>query len=66
VITHGLVCYSLAQRHLSLPHGETPSLHVPNTALALVDAAPPFRVSLWGCTAHLEDPEQRDQAAAPV
>jgi probable phosphoglycerate mutase len=55
VVTHGLVCYSLALRHLELPGGQQPDLRVPNTALALVEPSPPFRVSVWGCTAHLEE-----------
>jgi len=54
VVTHGLVCYSLALHHLSLPAGTAPDLRVPNTALAMVEPSPPFRVSLWGCTVHLE------------
>jgi len=54
VVTHGLVCYSLALHHLRLSAGATPDLRVPNTALAMIEPAPPFRVSLWGCTAHLE------------
>ena len=55
VVTHGLVCYSLALRHLELPGGTQADLRVPNTALALIESAPPFRVSVWGCTAHLEE-----------
>ena len=62
VVTHGLVCYSLALRHLALPGGAPPDMRVPNTALAVIESAPPFRVSLWGSTAHLED----DALAAPV
>ncbi len=55
VVTHGLVCYSLALRHLALPGGAPADLRVPNTALALIESSAPFRVSLWGCTAHLEE-----------
>jgi len=55
VVTHGLVCYSLALRHLELPGGAQADLRVPNTALALIDSSPPFRVAVWGCTAHLEE-----------
>ena len=55
VVTHGLVCYSLALRHLRLPAGSEPDLRVPNTALAMIEPAPPFHVALWGCVAHLED-----------
>ena len=54
VVTHGLVCHSLALHHLSLPTGAAPDLRVPNTALAMIEPSPPFRVSLWACTAHLE------------
>lgn len=53
VVTHGLVCYSLALRHLSLPGGAAPALHLPNTALAVIEPAPPHRVALWGSTEHL-------------
>jgi probable phosphoglycerate mutase len=62
VVTHGLVCYSLGLRHLALPSGREPELRVPNTALSLVEAAPPHRVVLWGCTAHLD----REEAGAPA
>ena len=62
VITHGLVLYSLALRHLALPEGGPPDMRLPNTALALIEPAAPFRVKLWGCTAHLEDAG----AGAPV
>jgi len=54
VVTHGLVCFSLAQRHLALPAGSAPALALPNTALALVDPTPPHAVARWGCVAHLE------------
>jgi probable phosphoglycerate mutase len=62
VITHGLVIYSLALRHLAIPGEGPPDMRLPNTALALIEPAPPFRVKLWGCTAHLEDAG----AGAPV
>jgi probable phosphoglycerate mutase len=65
VITHGLVLYSLALRHLAVPGGGAPEMRLPNTALALIEPAPPFRVELWGCTAHLEEAEEA-AAGAPV
>jgi len=55
VVTHGLVCYSLALRHLALPGGAPAEMRVPNTALAVIDSSPPFRVTVWGCTAHLAE-----------
>jgi probable phosphoglycerate mutase len=54
VVTHGLVCYSLALRHLQLPSGVQAEMRVPNTALALIDPTPPYRVSRWACTEHLD------------
>ena len=56
VVTHGLVCYSLSLNHLKLPAGVTPGLVLPNTALALIEPSPPYTVSLWGSTEHLEAP----------
>lgn len=53
VVTHGLVCYSLALRHLELPGGAQVDLRMPNTGLCLIESLPPFRVSVWGCTEHL-------------
>jgi len=53
VVTHGLVCYSLASRHLRLPPGSDPLRGFPNTSLTLVEGAPPFAVTLLACTAHL-------------
>lgn len=54
VVTHGLVCYALAERVLALPAGARASLGIPNTALTVVDPAPPWRVRLLNCTSHLD------------
>lgn len=54
VVTHGLVCYSLASRVLALPGNEEPPLGFGNTALTIVDAEPPWRIELLACTKHLE------------
>jgi probable phosphoglycerate mutase len=64
VVTHGLVCYSFALRHLELPGGVQAELGMPNTGLCLIESAPPFRVSVWGCTAHLEEAAVEEAAAA--
>lgn len=53
VVTHGLVCHVLAERHLCLD--ETPVIGFPNTAVTVVDPAPPWRVWLLGCVSHLDD-----------
>jgi probable phosphoglycerate mutase len=57
VVTHGLVCRSLAARHLLLPAGESVPLRWENTALTIVECPAPWRVRLLNCTAHLADLE---------
>jgi probable phosphoglycerate mutase len=54
VVTHGLVCLSLAARHLRLPAGADPRRGFPNTSVTVVESRPPFSVSLLACAAHLE------------
>ncbi len=55
VVTHGLVCASLAQRHLQLPTGVAAPQRWGNTSLTIIDAAPPWIVRLLNCTAHLDE-----------
>jgi 2,3-bisphosphoglycerate-dependent phosphoglycerate mutase len=62
VVTHGLVCRSLAGRHLVLPDGHAVPEHWENTSLTIVDGPAPWRVRLLNCAAHLDG---LDAAAAP-
>jgi probable phosphoglycerate mutase len=55
VVTHGLVCHSLAARRLALPEGDGPARGFANTSLTVVEAAPPHAVALLACTAHLDE-----------
>jgi probable phosphoglycerate mutase len=55
VVTHGLVCRSLAARHLLLPDGEVAPERWENTSLTIVDCPAPWRVNVLNCVAHLED-----------
>jgi len=55
VVTHGLVCRSLAARHLVLPDGEAAPARWENTALTIVEGPVPWRVRLLNCIAHLDD-----------
>lgn len=59
VVTHGLVCRSLAARHLILPDGQEVPVRWENTALTVVDHPAPWRVRLLNCIAHLDDPGTR-------
>lgn len=52
VITHGLVCYSIAARHLELPPGDPAPMRWANTSLTIVEG-PPWGVRLLNCDEHL-------------
>jgi probable phosphoglycerate mutase len=54
VVTHGLVCRSLAARHLILAAGEAAPERWENTSLTIVDWPAPWRVRLLNCIAHLD------------
>ena len=55
VVTHGLVCRSLAARHLRLPEGQDVPERWENTALTIVEGEAPWRVRLLNSAAHLDD-----------
>jgi broad specificity phosphatase PhoE len=55
VVTHGLVCRSLAARHLILPDGAAVPERWENTSVTVVDCPAPWRVRLLNCIAHLEE-----------
>jgi broad specificity phosphatase PhoE len=58
VVTHGLVCRSLAARHLTLPPGEVVPERWENTAVTIVDRpenGSRWPVRLLNCAAHLDD-----------
>jgi 2,3-bisphosphoglycerate-dependent phosphoglycerate mutase len=55
MVTHGLVCRSLAARHLILADGDTVPERWENTSVTVVACPGPWRVSVLNCTAHLDD-----------
>ena len=55
VVTHGLVCRSLAGRHLCLPDGAVVPERWENTSVTVVECPAPWRVALLNCVAHLGD-----------
>jgi len=61
VVTHGLVCGSLAARHLVLTDGQAVPERWGNASLTIVEWPAPWRVRLLNCVAHLGDLE-----AAPL
>jgi broad specificity phosphatase PhoE len=62
VVTHGLVCRSLAGRHLILPDGQQAPERWENTAVTVIDYPAPWRVRVLNCIAHLDDPATRTLA----
>ncbi|HYB69513.1 MAG TPA: histidine phosphatase family protein [Candidatus Bathyarchaeia archaeon] len=67
VVTHGLVCRSLASRHLALPEGATVPERWENTSVTIIEPpAPPWRVRLLNCIAHLDDLVARPLADSGV
>jgi broad specificity phosphatase PhoE len=66
VVTHGLVCKSLAGRHLGLGAGVTVPERWENTSLTIVDGRTPWRVSLLNCIVHLEDPDLQPARGSAV
>ena len=62
VVTHGLVCRSLTERHLVLPPGAEAPLAWANTSLSIADGPAPWRVRLLNCVAHLDGLDGVDPA----
>lgn len=55
VVTHGLVCHALAERHLHLDAGVAAPDRWLNTALTWIEPAPPWKVQRLHCVEHLQD-----------
>jgi len=66
VVTHGLVCRSLAARHLVLADGVTAPERWDNTSLTIVDWPAPWRVRLLNCIAHLDGLERPPADSGPA
>jgi broad specificity phosphatase PhoE len=66
VVTHGLVCRSIAARHVVLADGMLVPEKWENTSVTIVDAQTPWRVSMLNDIAHLENPELRPSPGAAV
>jgi probable phosphoglycerate mutase len=64
VVTHGLVCRVLADRHLALADGTSAPSLWGNTALTEVDGVPPWSVRTLACVAHLDGHEPPPGGAA--
>lgn len=54
VVTHGLVCRALVQRHLSLVGEHALPDRFRNTGVTIAEARAPYCIELLDCTAHLD------------
>ena len=55
VVTHGLVCRSLAARHLTLPAGAEVPVRWENASLTIAEGWAPWRVLVLNSVTHLDD-----------
>jgi 2,3-bisphosphoglycerate-dependent phosphoglycerate mutase len=53
VVTHGLVCCALVERHARLPEGVVAPERFDNTSVTMVHEDAPYGISLINCTRHL-------------
>jgi broad specificity phosphatase PhoE len=62
VVTHGLVCRALVERHARLPEGIVAPEAFGNTSVTMLHEDAPHAVSLLNCTRHLVTPLEGDRA----
>jgi 2,3-bisphosphoglycerate-dependent phosphoglycerate mutase len=66
VVTHGLVCRALVDRHARLPDGVVAPERYDNTSITMLHEDTPHRVSLLNCTRHLAISVDVDRAGGPA
>jgi len=66
VVTHGLVCRSLAGRRLLLADGDSVPERWENTSVTIIEHPEPWRVRLLNCVAHLADVDGAPRADSGV
>jgi 2,3-bisphosphoglycerate-dependent phosphoglycerate mutase len=64
VMTHGLVCRALIERHAHVPEGIFVPQHFSNTSVTALHEDAPHAVSLINCTAHLAASHDGKSSAA--
>ncbi len=66
VMTHGLVCRALVERHARLPAGTLSPERFDNTSVTVLHEDAPHGVSLLNCTQHLVAAIESDRAGGPA
>ena len=66
VVTHGLVCRALVERHALLPEGVVVPERFDNTSLTVLHEDAPHGVRLLNCTRHLGTSAEMDRNGGPA
>jgi probable phosphoglycerate mutase len=66
VVTHGLVCHALVERHALLPEGAVAPERFDNTSVTALHEDAPHGVSLINCTRHLMTSLEMDRSGGPA
>jgi probable phosphoglycerate mutase len=66
VVTHGLVCRALVERHALLPKGVVIPERFDNTSVTVLHRDAPHRVSTMNCTRHLTASLEMDRHGGPA
>jgi len=66
VVTHGLVCRALVERHALLPQGIVAPERYDNTSITVLHEDLPHGVSLLNCIRHLATSHEIDRAGGPA
>jgi len=66
VITHGLVCRALVERHARLPEGAVVPVLFHNTSVTVLHEKTPHAVSLLNCTRHLASAFDEQRHGGPA
>jgi probable phosphoglycerate mutase len=66
VVTHGLVCRALVERHALLSEGVVVPERFDHTGVTVIDEDAPHKVSLINCTQHLMTALEVDRNGGPV
>jgi probable phosphoglycerate mutase len=66
VVTHGLVCRALVERHALLPEGIVAPERYDNASVTILHEDAPHRASLINCTRHLTASLEVDRSGGPA
>ena len=66
VITHGLVCRAVVERHALVPEGAVVPERFDNTSITVLHEDAPHAVSLMNCTRHLATSPELDRTGGPA